>query len=461
MATFTFEVSNRPNRMGRYPIYLRITQNRKHKRIKTSIAIIKRSDFNPRAKQDKWIRQSEPKFKKWNEILVEDLERSKEAFRKLDKDGLGTTEMLASVIKEKGNPSSFLNFAKERTKDIFNEGGIRNWRKYNGFCNKLEDFLKKNKKADLPFAELSPALLSKFKSYLHTLHNKREPEKMLHPNTIALNLRIFKTIVNRAIQENLITPEKNPFLSFENKTIKTTKEKLTDEELERIKNLELEEGSRIWDARNIFLFSFYCAGIRIGDLLQLRWLNITPEGRLVYQMGKNHKTRDLLLIQPAKEILNHYWKETTKPTEYIFPLLKNDEPFSGAIRPEDKETLSPVMKQKLVEQVSSKTSIVNNNLKKIKELAELNKNLTTHISRHTFASKAKQAGIPDGRIKNILAHSNLKTTEGYMGEFSTEEDDKVLSSIFEESSPKARIMAKINEMKPEDLERLMDIIKDK
>ena len=178
-------------------------------------------------------------------------------------------------------------------------------------------------------------------------------------------------------------------------------------------------------------------------------------------MGKNHKTRDLLLIQPAKEILNHYWKETTKPTEYIFPLLKNDEPFSGAIRPEDKETLSPVMKQKLVEQVSSKTSIVNNNLKKIKELAELNKNLTTHISRHTFASKAKQAGIPDGRIKNILAHSNLKTTEGYMGEFSTEEDDKVLSSIFEESSPKARIMAKINEMKPEDLERLMDIIKDK
>jgi hypothetical protein len=48
-----------------------------------------------------------------------------------------------------------------------------------------------------------------------------------------------------------------------------------------------------------------------------------------------------------------------------------------------------------------------------------------------------------------------------MGEFSTEEDDKVLSSIFEQSSPKARIMAKINEMKPEDLERLMDIIQDK
>jgi len=460
MATFTFEIKNRPNRAGKFPIYLRITQNRKHKRIKTTIELNRMNDFNPKAKQDNWIKKQEPNHKKWNDILAKELERGKDAFRKLEEEGMATSA-ISSIIAEQGKPSSFLDYARERTNENFSEGGIRIWRIYNGFCNKLEAFLKENKKTDLPFAELSPALLSKFKSYLHTLHNVREPEKMLHPNTIALNLRIFKTIVNKAVKEGLIKPEKNPFLSFENKTIKTTKEKLTDEELERIKNLELAEGSRIWDARNIFLFSFYCAGIRIGDLLQLRWMNTTPEGRLIYYMGKNHKKRDLLLIQPAKEILQLYWKEGAKPTDYIFPLLDNDQPFAGAIIPEDKETLSPAMKQKLIEQVSSKTSIVNNNLKKIKELAGLNKKLTSHISRHTFASKAKQAGIPDGRIKNILAHSNLKTTEGYMGEFSTEEDDKVLSSIFEESSPKARIMAKINEMKPEDLERLMDIIKDK
>lgn len=460
MATFTFEIKNRPNRAGKFPIYLRITQNRKHKRIKTTIELNRMNDFNPKAKQDNWIKKQEPNHKKWNDILAKELERGKDAFRKLEEEGMATSA-ISSIIAEQGKPSSFLDYARERTNENFSEGGIRIWRIYNGFCNKLEAFLKENKKTDLPFAELSPALLSKFKSYLHTLHNVREPEKMLHPNTIALNLRIFKTIVNKAVKEGLIKPEKNPFLSFENKTIKTTKEKLTDEELERIKNLELEEGSRIWDARNIFLFSFYCAGIRIGDLLQLRWMNTTPEGRLIYYMGKNHKKRDLLLIQPAKEILQLYWKEGAKPTDYIFPLLDNDQPFAGAIIPEDKETLSPAMKQKLIEQVSSKTSIVNNNLKKIKELAGLNKKLTSHIARHTFAYKAKQAGIPDGRIKGILAHSSLKVTEGYMGEFSTEEDDRVLSSIFEESSPKARIMALIDQLKPEDLERLMDLIQNK
>ncbi len=460
MATFTFEISSRPNRAGKFPIYLRITQNRKHKRIKTTIELNRKNDFNPKAKQDNWIKKQEPNHKKWNDLLAKELERGKDAFRKLEEEGLATSA-IASIIADQGEPLSFLDYARERTKDIFNEGGIRNWKKYNGFCNKLDDFLKEKKAKDLTFAELSPTLLSKFKSYLHTLHNVREPDKMLHPNTIALNLRIFKTIVNKAITEGLIKPEKNPFLSFENKLIKTSKEKLTDEELERIKNLELAEGSRIWDARNLFLFSFYCAGIRIGDLLQLRWLNTTPEGRLIYYMGKNHKKRDLILIQPAKKILQQYWKEGAKSTDYIFPLLNNNEPFAGAIRPEDIDTLSPENKQLLMNQLSSKTSIVNNYLNRIKEMAGLNKKLTSHISRHTFASKAKQAGIPDGRIKNILAHSNLKTTEGYMGEFSTEEDDKVLSSIFEESSPKARIMAKINEMKPEDLERLMDIIKDK
>ena len=460
MATFTFEIKNRPNRAGKFPIYLRITQNRKHKRIKTTIELNRMNDFNPKARQDNWIKKQEPNHKKWNDILAKELERGKDAFRKLEEEGMATSA-ISSIIAEQGKPSSFLDYARERTNENFSEGGIRIWRIYNGFCNKLEAFLKENKKTDLPFAELSPALLSKFKSYLHTLHNVREPEKMLHPNTIALNLRIFKTIVNKAVKEGLIKPEKNPFLSFENKTIKTTKEKLTDEELERIKNLELAEGSRIWDARNIFLFSFYCAGIRIGDLLQLRWMNTTPEGRLIYYMGKNHKKRDLLLIQPAKEILQLYWKEGAKPTDYIFPLLDNDQPFAGAIIPEDKETLSPAMKQKLIEQVSSKTSIVNNNLKKIKELAGLNKKLTSHIARHTFAYKAKQAGIPDGRIKGILAHSSLKVTEGYMGEFSTEEDDRVLSSIFEESSPKARIMALIDQLKPEDLERLMDLIQNK
>lgn len=88
MATFAFEVSNKPNRMRKYPINFRITQNHKHKRIKTSIAISKRSDFNPRAKQSKqglqmagskisWPIQSlRPQKDRWGNFLLKRMTRS-------------------------------------------------------------------------------------------------------------------------------------------------------------------------------------------------------------------------------------------------------------------------------------------------------------------------------------------------------------------------------------------------
>lgn len=98
--------------------------------------------------------------------------------------------------------TSFLQYAKERAQEILNAGGLSNWKKYNGFINKLEEFLTgvNGRTRDLSFGELPPGLLSKFETYLHSLTNQRAPERKLHPNTVAVNLTIFKTLVNRASQ---------------------------------------------------------------------------------------------------------------------------------------------------------------------------------------------------------------------------------------------------------------------
>ena len=58
--TFNFELNNKPSKNKTYAILLRITQNQKHKRIKTPIAVSKKSDFNKDAKQGNWIRQENP-----------------------------------------------------------------------------------------------------------------------------------------------------------------------------------------------------------------------------------------------------------------------------------------------------------------------------------------------------------------------------------------------------------------
>ena len=461
MATFRFEVNNKPTKNKTYNILLCITTDGKRKRLKTSIDIKRRSDFNPKAKQDNWIRPAEPNYKAWNVALASELEKAKQTYRDLRESGIATSEKVASEIMAGERTSSFLVYAKERTQQILDAGGFRNWKKYNGFINKLEGFLagKDGRVRDVTFGELTPAFLSKFEAYLHSLKNVRNPERKLHPNTIQTNFNIFKSIVRRAVEvDGHIKPEKNPFLAYSYKGVTTVKEKLNLDEIEIIEQLDLELGSMLWHIRNYFLFSFYCAGIRAGDFIQLRWFNITSDGRLHYQMGKNHKVRDFALVPQARKILEYYYKEDVKQTGYIFPLLDSSQPYASAITQEDKDTLPPELKIKLFNQVSAKNALINKYLKKLVEEAGIEKKVSFHISRHSFAKVAKQKGTDNAQLKDLLAHSSLKITEGYMGSFDTSENDKALEAIFSkpQHDPKSELLALLEKMPPEEIAELLN-----
>lgn len=456
--TFNFELNCRPNRAGKYAILLRITQEKKHKRLKTSIELDRKSDWNPKKQE---VRTSEPNYEKWNDALSKEMETARAKYRELKEEGLATTDKIKKEITSSEKTASFLTYARQRTQEIYDAGGIRNWKKYNGFCNKLEAYQtdKKGQLRDLTFAEITPAYLAKFEAYLHTLRNEREPDKMLHPNTIQVNLNIFRTLVRRAIDvEGLMKPEKNPFFTFKYGGVKTLKDKLDSEEIERIESLDLPEGSLMWHCRNYFLFSFYCAGIRVGDLIQLRWGNITSEGRICYEMGKNHKARDLKLVEQARRILSYYHKEGVKPAEYIFPLLDNHAPWAKAVTQEEKDVMPADLKKLLFNQVSAKTALINKELKKIAALAGIEKQLSFHISRHSFAKIAKLKGIDNSKVKDLLAHSSLKITEGYMGNFDTSENDKALESVFEKEkavTDESALLKQLQSLSPEALASLL------
>lgn len=456
--TFNFELNGTANRAGKYVIMLRITQNRKHKRLKTSIELNRKSDWNPNAQK---VRSSEPNYAKWNDALEKELENAKSKYRELKEEGLATADKIKHEITASEKSASFLAYARQRTEEIYNAGGIRNWKKYNGFCNKLEAYQtdKNGHLRDLTFAEITPAYLAKFEDYLHTLHNEREPEKMLHPNTIQVVLNIFRTLVKRAIEvEGLMKPDKNPFLTFKYKGVKTIKDKLDFEEIKKIESLELSEGSLIWNCRNYFLFSFYCAGIRVGDLIQLRWGNITSDSRICYEMGKNHKIRDLKLVSQARNILMHYHKEDAKPSDYIFPMLDSNAMWAKATTQEERDVMPADLKKVLFSQISAKTALINKELKKIAALAGIDKKISFHLARHSFAKVAKQKGVDNSKVKELLAHSSLKITEGYMGNFDTAENDKALENIFEDTKPKideAALLKQLQSLSPETLAALL------
>ena len=460
--SIVFELSSKPNRHGAYVVYLRVTQNRKHKRMKTSVEVRKKSEFNPKSTNERWVSSSNPNHAVLNEELRKELEKARKTYRDLKEDGLASSEKIIQELKSGERSLSFIDYAKKRTQEIHDEGKIRNYKKYNGFCNKLEAYLASKGRKDVLFAEITPSFLSDFKVYLSTLPNERQKGKTLHPNTVAEVFKQFKVLIRRAIEiDGLMRMDKDPFVKFKCVPVKTTKEKLDLDEIQRIKELDLKPGTPMWHSRNYFMFSYYCAGIRAGDLIQLRWCNVSNDGRLSYQMDKNHKVRDIKLTEEAIQILSYYSREEAKATDYIFPLADPNAPYAVAVTGEDLDTMPVGLKKALYGMISAKTSYINKYLKKVAEKAKIEKKVSMHIARHTFAKTAKQQGVDNALLKNMLGHSKLETTERYMGDFDTAETDKALSKIFAtpEDKQKQELLSLLSTKSPQEIEALLEKIK--
>jgi integrase len=462
MTTFNFDLNNRPNKNGIYNIQIRITQNKIHKRIKTPIYVKSPNDFNAIAKHENWVRKAEPLQARYNATLKDELEKVKEAYQELRGQNQASLENIKNKVVSDEVSSSFLEFAKERTTQIFNEGAYRNYKKYNGFCNKLETYLKSINKTDLLFSELTTGFVIKFENYLRTLNNtKKKDTARLHQNYIAKLFDIFKALVNKNMIINHINPNSSPFIGFTGgKTIATQKPKLSCDEVQKIEELDLPVDSLIWHSRNVFLFSFYFAGIRAGDVLQLRWKNIKSDGRLEYTMDKNNKVRDFRIHDKALQMLKLYYNVDSKPNDYIFPFLDSKADYAKANTPELISTLPPEMIVKLLDSVNRKNSLINKELGLISNMIGVEQKITLHIARHTFAKRAADVKTDNNITKLMLAHSNLKETEIYMGNFNTKEVDDAMDIIFNYGDdPKAQIANMVKEMDTEQAKLLLEELK--
>ena len=427
--TFNLELNNKANKQGQYVVFIRVTQNRKIKRVRTTIALRRLADWN---KDKKCVRASEPNAKAWNAQLERELEAARQVFRDLNAEGLATTRNIVSRIKDEGAKPTLLAYTEQVREQMLAGGQIGSWKKYGTFVNLLADYLtNKGKVEDITFKEVNADFVQGFVAYLNTKENERTKGR-LHPNTIAKELRCLRAIVNKAAKlEGYMRPQDNPFNAISIKEVPMAKDRLLAADLEALWAVDLQPMSAKWNARNAFFFSYYCAGIRVGDLLQLRWSNIN-EGRLQYQMGKNHKPKNVLLVEPALQILEQYKHEGQRSADYIFPYLNSRARYAKAITQEQKDSMPVELKEELFNELWRKNALINKYLKQIAQIAGIEKPLSFHVSRHTFAQQAKRAGTDNAILKGMLNHSSLKVTERYMGEFDTASEDAALRHIFED-----------------------------
>lgn len=445
--TFNFELKTVPNKKGKYPIYLRITENRRMHRIKTTIELSRTSDWN---KDKQRIRTSEPNAASWNEQLDIELERAKSQYRALKGEGVATSRQLIRSIKGETDAPTLLVYARRVQDSLKESGQFANYKKYCDSINKLEAFLTDSYGSveDVIFAEVNACFVEKYFAFLSNLPNSRakKEDEHLHPNSIAKHMKVLRAIINRAInQDHYMKPVDNPFTNFSIKEIPTVKDKLQDDEIEKLRSVELPTGSLMNDARNAYLLSMYCAGMRLGDVIQLRWQNV-ENGRLLYPMRKNDKYVDIKLVPQAVAILNEYYQMDSKPSDYIFPFLDNNAAYAKYVTLDERKKMPNPIAQQLFTAINTKEASINRELKVAAIKAGL-KQFNFHSSRHTFARQAHKSGVSNLEIQRLMAHSSLNVTERYMKSFDTEMEDEALDKMFTQSSKEEKAKELLDSIK--------------
>ncbi len=407
--TINVELNHKARRDGTYNILIRVSKERKSRRVATELNV-RKADFNKKAKNGLWIRASEPRNAAFNQTLYNRLTQYNAKHSEiLDTGKQPSLEEFITLITS--NPTtSFIDFYKQEVIRYEKIGKYRTSEKHQFILNKLEKYLlEKLKRKDLNFEELNVPFLTSYETYLkHDLGN--------HQNTFYTDLKNIRTVFRNAIRQDVVEQQADPFFKYKLHQIPTVKDKLTLTDIKNIKGLKLAEGKAMWHARNYFLFSYYCMGIRWGDVCTLKWSNIKDDDRLHYIMSKNKKLVNSALPQQALEILKYYKKSDAKDTDYIFPLLKNWKDYSE--------------QRVLLKSISSKNTVIDRELKNIAVLAKIRINLTFHISRHSFAYNLYLENRDVNAVQTALHHSSLNETQKYLKELGATELDSQLRQLY-------------------------------
>jgi integrase len=302
-------------------------------------------------------------------------------------------DLVKKKIQGKSTEFDFIQYALKYVDKFKREDRFSMYRRSKSTVQKLIDF---NGSDKLPISKLNIQYINKYEDYLIT-------EKKNSFNTVASNFKLLKTILNLAFKEGLIEYQANPFIHRKNKTTKTTRTFLNEEEIKRMELLQLDSNKLEYHTRNLYIFAFYCAGIRVSDLLKLKWKDF-DEKRINFTSLKTSHQHSILLPKKAVAILEIYRKIAVKnkrynPENYIFPLLILSE--------------NGTPNQILLNAISSATARLNKTLKKIAKKLNISKPLSFHTSRHSFGTVSLRKNIPIQNVSKLLGHQNIRETQIY------------------------------------------------
>ena len=234
----------------------------------------------------------------------------------------------------------------------------------------------KYKITDIDITKLNFEFIAEYEFWL------KSTRKCDHNSTMKY-LSNFRKIVNRCLRNGWLS--KDPFIGF----------KMTKKEVERTALTEIElqaliakkfQSERLTIVRDIFLFSCF-SGLAYADVKKLKRseiiIGIDGEKWLVSKRQKTDISARIPLLKVALNLIDRYANHVQcKLEDRVLPVLSNQK--------------------------------MNAYLKEIADVCGINKNLSYHIARHTFATTVTLSnGVPLETVSKMLGHRNLRTTQHY------------------------------------------------
>jgi len=234
----------------------------------------------------------------------------------------------------------------------------------------------KYKVSDIDIRKIDHEFVTSYEFYLKSVHKCNQ-------NTTAKYIKNFGKIVRICLANGWI--ERDPFINYKCKIVEVERAFLSQDEIETMFNKVLAT-DRLNHVKDIFLFSCF-TGLAYVDVKKLSRKNIgfgvDGEKWIFINRTKTDTRSNIPLLPIASYLLEKYEDHPQVVNQdKLLPLLSNQK--------------------------------MNSYLKEIADACGINKELTFHIARHTFATTVTLSnGVPIESVSKMLGHKNLKTTQHY------------------------------------------------
>lgn len=373
-----FVISNaKTNKKGLCPISCRLTLNGKRKPFATGLFV------NPQhwnSKQQEVVGKSNESHQTNLQIQIISSEITKAYLQlQLSNDDFTVEDVFHTylgkpTIKEVGVIEYFVEFLGKRKKLIGIDIQMATWKKFNYAYLQLKDFIKwKFGKGDVELSSLKLQFLLDLEYYLKT-------ERTQSQVTINKAIQRFRSCIKTAVGEGYLI--KDPFTLHKPRTVKKNVVFLSNEELERLENHVFVQ-PRLQLIQDLFVFCCY-TGLAYNEMLNLKREHIVKgfDGNEWIQM-KRAKTGKLIsvpLLPKAKSTIYKYKDIGNR----VLPKFSNQK--------------------------------INSYLKEIAGIVGINKSMSHHMARKTFASTVLLYNdVPMEIVSELLGHSSLKITQEHYG----------------------------------------------